>query len=183
LLALNANPALVVSNVGSDPETLASLLETFAQQVDRNIKGSELIQGIITDAYLASPADPGNSWIELFQSIHDKYIDKLPFDGNVVYGMAAAYTFAQALQAAGDEPTRDSLIKAVESGLPQGPGLVPFRYSGDSHDGFTGVQIGTIKGDAVELTGTPKTTDDGSGAIKEFDGKQPEAPSDGIPTG
>jgi ABC-type branched-subunit amino acid transport system substrate-binding protein len=188
LLKLNAlkigyNPQIVVSNVGSDPTTLAGLLEAFAKQGGSEVKGNDLTQGIITDAYLASPADPDNSWIKLFTEIHDKYIPDLPLDGNVLYGMAAAYTFAQAVQAAGKDLTRDSLIEAVEAGLPQGPGLVPFRYSADSHDGFTGAQIGIIKGTTIELQGSPLTTDDGSGAIEEFSGTQPEAPSDGIPTG
>jgi branched-chain amino acid transport system substrate-binding protein len=187
LLKLNAlkvgyNPQIVVSNVGSDPTTLTGLLEAFAKQGGSEVEGNDLIQGIITDAYLATPADPDNSWIKLFTEIHDKYIPELPLDGNVLYGMAAAYTFAQAVAAAGEDLTRDSLIEAVEGGLPQGPGLVPFRYSEESHDGFTGAQIGVIKGTAVELEGSPLTTDDGSGAIEEFSGTQPEAPSDGIPT-
>lgn len=186
LLKLNAlkigyNPQIVVSNVGSDPTTLTGLLEAFAKQGGSEVKGNDLIQGIITDAYLATPADPDNSWIKLFTEIHDKYIADLPLDGNVLYGMAAAYTFAQALKAAGENPTRQSLVDAVEAGLPQGPGLVPFRYSEESHDGFTGAQIGIIKGTAVELQGSPLTTDDGDGAIEEYSGTQPEAPSDGIP--
>ena len=183
MLKINYNPQLVVSNVGSDPITLSGLLEAFAKQGGAKVKGSDLIQGMITDGYLATPADPENSWIKLFQKIHDQYIPKLPFDGNVEYGMAAAYTFAQALANAGDDPTRDSLIEAVESGIDQGPGLVPFRYSSTSHAGFTGTQIGVIKGSAIELKGSPMTTDDGTGAVETFDGKQPEAPSDGIPSG
>jgi ABC-type branched-subunit amino acid transport system substrate-binding protein len=187
LLKLNAlkigyNPTIVVSNVGSDPTTLAGLLEAFAKQGGSEVEGNQLIQGIVTDAYLATPADPDNTWIKLFQKIHDQYIPKLPFDGNVLYGMAAAYTFAQALAAAGDDPTRESLVDAVEAGLPQGPGLVPFRYSADSHDGFTGAQIGVIKGTAVELSGSPVTTDDGDGGIEEFSETQPEAPENGIPS-
>src|SRR4051794_23146383 len=95
--------------------------------------------------------------------------------------MAAAYTFAQALAAAGDNPTRDSLVKAVESGLPQGPGTVPFRYSDSSHAGFTGAQIGVINGQYIELQGKPMTTDDGSGGVQESSATQPQAPSNGIP--
>jgi ABC-type branched-subunit amino acid transport system substrate-binding protein len=181
MLKVNYNPQLAVSNVGSDPITLAGLLEAFAKQGGAKVKGAPLIQGIITDGYLSSPADPSNSWIQLFQQIHDKYIPKLPFDGNVEYGMAAAYTFAQALQAAGKNPTRDSIVKAVEAGLPQGPGLVPFRFSSSSHAGFEGVQIGTIKGTSISFVGTPETTDDSTGAIQPFTGSQPTAPSNGIP--
>jgi ABC-type branched-subunit amino acid transport system substrate-binding protein len=180
-LKLNFKPQLAVSNVGSDPLTLASLLEAFAKKAGATVKGSDLIQGIITDGYLSSPGDPSNSWIQLFKQIHDQYIPKLPFDGNVLYGMAVAYTFAEALKAAGSNPTRDGIVKAVEAGLPQGPGTVPFRYSDSSHAGFTGAQIGVIKGTAIELQGTPMTTDDGSGPVQSSSSKQPEAPSNGIP--
>jgi len=182
MLKVNYNPQLAVSNVGSDPITLSGLLEAFAKQAKATVNGGDLIQGIITDGYLSSPADPSNSWIQLFQKIHDQYIPKLPFDGNVEYGMAAAYTFAQALAGAGDNPTRDSLVKAVESGLPQGPGLVPFRFSADSHAGFTGAQVGVIKGTAIKLLGSPQTTDDGGGAVQDFSGTQPQAPSNGVPS-
>jgi len=181
-LKLGFSPALVVSNVGSDPITLSGLLEAFAKQAKATVNGSDLIQGIITDGYLASPADPSNSWIKLFQKIHDQYIPKLPFDGNVEYGMAAAYTFAQALEGAGDNPTRDGLVKAVENGLAQGPGLVPFRYSADSHAGFTGTQVGVIKGTTISLVGSPQTTDDQSGPVETFSESQPEAPSNGVPS-
>ena len=183
MLKVGFNPQLAVSNVGSDPLTLSGLLEAFAKQGGAKVNGNELIQGIITDGYLASPADPSNSWIQLFKKIHDQYIPKLPFDGNVEYGMAAAYTFAQALLAAGTNPTRDSLVKAVEAGLPQGPGLVPFRYSASSLAGFTGTQIGDIKGTTITLEGSPETTDDGSGPIQTYSTPQPSAPSNGVPTG
>src|SRR4051794_11883734 len=76
------SPKLVVSNVGSDPITLSGLLEAFAKQAGASVKGSDLIQGIVTDGYLSSPADPSNTWIQLFKKIHDQYIAKLPFDGN-----------------------------------------------------------------------------------------------------
>src|SRR3954462_2225414 len=181
LLKLGFNPKLAVSNVGSDPITLSGLLEAFAKQGGATVKGNDLIQGIITDAYLSSPADPTNSWIKLFKQIHDKYIPKLPFDGNVLYGMAVAYTFAQALKAAGSNVTRDGIVKAIEGGLPQGPGTVPFRFSDSSHAGFVGAQMGVIKGSAIELQGKPMSTDYGSGAVQESNATQPTAPSNGIP--
>jgi ABC-type branched-subunit amino acid transport system substrate-binding protein len=181
LLKLGYNPTLAVSNVGSDPITLSGLLEAFAKQGGAKVNGSQLIQGMITDAYQSSPADPNNSWIKLFKQIHDKYISKLPFDGNVLYGMAVAYTFAEALKAAGANPTRDGIVKAIEKGLPQGPGTVPFRYSDSSHAGLTGAQIGVIKGLVIQLQGSPMTTDDGSGAVQVSNATQPQAPANGIP--
>ena len=179
-LALKYQPAhLVVSNVGSDPITLSGLLTSFSKG---KAPGKALIQGIITDGYLSSPIDPSNSWIQLFKTIHDKYIPKLPFDGNVEYGMAAAYTFAEALEAAGQNPTRASIVAAVENTKFAGPGLVPYAYSPTDHSGFTGAQMGIIKGLAIKLIGTPLTTDDGNGPITPYTTPQATAPSNGIPT-
>ena len=42
----------MVSDVGSDPITLAGLLEAFAKQGGATVNGNPLTQGIITDGYL-----------------------------------------------------------------------------------------------------------------------------------
>ena len=105
-LKLGFAPALVVSNVGSDPITLAGLLEAFAKQGGATVSGNALTEGIITDGYAPTLGDPSNSWIALFKKIHDQYIPKLPFDGNVLYGEAVGYTFVQAMLKAGRNPTR-----------------------------------------------------------------------------
>jgi ABC-type branched-subunit amino acid transport system substrate-binding protein len=182
MLRARINPQLVVSNVGSDPITLIGLLEAFAKQGGATVKGSDLIQGIVTDSYMVTQADQSNSWIQLFKKVHDQFASSLPMDGNVQYGMAAAWTFAQAVAKAGKNLTRESLIAAVEGGLPPGPGIVPFGFSKDSHAGFTGAQIGIIKGTTIELTGQPLTTDDGSGGLTPYTTQQAPAPS-GAPTG
>jgi ABC-type branched-subunit amino acid transport system substrate-binding protein len=183
LAALKAqfNPTMVVSNVGSDPTTVSGLLENFAKQAGATVTGGQLIEGIVTDSYLPSLGDMNNSWIALFKKVHDQYVPKLPFDGNVVYGMAYAYTFLQALAAAGKNPTRQGVVDALQSGKIVGPGLTPYRYGADSHAGFTGVQVGTIKSGSLVVTGTPETTDDGSGPITSYTTSQSTAPANGIP--
>jgi ABC-type branched-subunit amino acid transport system substrate-binding protein len=181
MLKANYNPQLAVSNVGSDPITLTGLLEAFAKQGGATIQGNPLIQGIVTDSYATPVGDTTNSWTVLFKKIHDQYIPNLPFDGNVGYGMSAAYLFVQALQAAGQNPTRQSIVKAIESSHFSGPGLVPFAFSASSHAGYTGVQIGTITGSAIVSSGQPMTTDDGSGDITPYTAAQPTAPANGIP--
>ena len=67
--------------------------------------------------------------------------------------MGLAYTFVEALQRAGANPTRQSIVHAIEKGGLTGPGLVPFRYSKDSHAGYTGAQIGEIKNGETAVTG------------------------------
>jgi ABC-type branched-subunit amino acid transport system substrate-binding protein len=182
-LKLGFSPTLAVSNVGSDPITTAGLLQAFAKQAGAAVQQpNQLIEGIISDTYLPPLGDTNNSWITLFKKVHDQYLPKLPFDGNVGYGMASAYTFAQALAAAGKNPTRQGLIDALQKGNLTGPGLVPFRYSASSHAGYTGVQVGTIHAGQLVVTGTPLTTDDSSGAIKPYTGTPMTAPANGVPS-
>jgi ABC-type branched-subunit amino acid transport system substrate-binding protein len=183
MLKANYNPQLVVSNVGSDPLTLAGLLTAFAKQGGATVKGSQLIQGIITDGYGPGWGDASNPWITLFKKVHDQFDAKAPMDGNVLYGMAVAYTFAQAVAKAGKDLTREALVKAVEAGLDPGWGTVPFRYSASSHAGYTGVQVGTIKGTTIVFSGTPETTDDQTGAITPYTTAQGAPPANGVPTG
>src|SRR5580698_1620580 len=123
---LGYKPQLVVSNVGIDPTTVGGLLKTFS----KGKAGTELIEGAITDGYLPSTADLSNPWIALFKKVRDQYDPSAPFDGNVEYGMANAYTLAQALQLAGKSLTRQDLVNAVNTSGSKltGPGLVPFRY-------------------------------------------------------
>jgi ABC-type branched-subunit amino acid transport system substrate-binding protein len=175
---LDYHPQLVVSNVGTDPTTLIGLLKAFS----KGKAPSSLIDGIVTDGYLPPTDDTSDSWVKLFRQIHSRYIPKLPYEANVEYGMAVAYTFAEALAKAGKNPTRQSIVKAVETGNLTGPGLVPFRYGkGGSHAGYTGTQIGVIKGGKVVLQGQPETTDDAGGPVSAFSGGHPDAPANGIP--
>jgi len=64
-----------------------------------------------------------------------------------IYGMAAAYTFTQALQHAGRHPTRNSIVAAVNGGAvnSSGPALLPLEDSPTDHDGYPGEQIGRIE--------------------------------------
>jgi branched-chain amino acid transport system substrate-binding protein len=176
-LKLDYHPKLVVSNVGSDPTTLKGLLKAFS----KGKAPSALIDGIESDSYLPPTTDTSNSWIALFQKVHQQYIAKLPFDGNVLYGMALAYTFVDALQKAGANPTRQGIVDTIQSRKLTGPGLVPFRYSKESHAGYTGVGIAEIKNGETTPIGKPLTTDDGDGAITEYTTAQPQAPANGIP--
>ena len=130
-LKLGFSPTMVVSNVGSDPITLSGLLESFAKQNGATVNGNQLTAGMISDGYVPSVGDTGNSWITLFKKVHDQYDAKAPFDGNVLYGMGAAYTFVQAMLKAGPNPTRADLVSAINGGLPQGPLGRPVRLLRD----------------------------------------------------
>ncbi len=182
-LKLSFAPTLVVSDVGADPITLAGLLQAFAKQGGATVNGNALSQGIITDGYLPSLGDTGNSWIALFKKVHDTYDAKAPFDGNVLYGEAVAYTFVQAMFKAGRNPSRADLVSAINGGLPQGPSVAPYDYSSTDHGGMTGAYIGVINKGVVVQQGPVLTTDaSASGAITPYTGGEQAAPASGIPS-
>jgi ABC-type branched-subunit amino acid transport system substrate-binding protein len=181
-LKLGFSPTLVVSNVGSDPITLSGLLEAFAKQGGATVNGNALTAGMITDGYAPSVGDTSNSWIALFKKIHDQYDAKAPFDGNVLYGMAAGYTFVQAMLKAGKNPTRADLVSAINAGLPQGPAVAPYAYSATDHDGVTGAYIGIINNGILTQQGSVLTTDtSASGPISTYSGTESQAPASGVP--
>jgi ABC-type branched-subunit amino acid transport system substrate-binding protein len=181
-LKLGFSPTLVVSNVGSDPITLGGLLEAFAKQGGATVNGNSLTDGIITDGYAPAVGDTSNSWVALFKKVHDQYDAKAPFDGNVLYGMAVAYTFVQAMLKAGRNPTRADLVSAINAGLPQGPVVAPYAYSMTDHDGVTGAYIGVINNGVLAQQGPVLTTDtSATGAITTYTGTQSTAPASGIP--
>ena len=181
-LKLGFSPTLVVSNVGSDPITLSGLLESFAKQGGSTVNGNTLTAGIISDGYAPSVGDTSNSWVALFKKVHDQYDAKAPFDGNVLYGMGAAYTFVQAMLKAGRNPTRADLVSAINSGLPQGPLVAPFAYSNSDHDGVTGAYIGIINNGVLTQEGPVLVTDTSAGgAITTYTGTEPQAPASGVP--
>ena len=181
-LKLGYSPALVVSDVGSDPITLAGLLESFAKQGGATVSGNALTQGIITDGYSPSLGDAGNSWVTLFKKIHDQYLPKLPFDGNVLFGEGVAYTFVQAMLKAGKNPTRADLVKAIEGGLAQGPVVAPYTYSATDHAGMTGAYIGVIKNGVIVQQGPVLvTTTSPSSPVTAYTGTAPAAPASGMP--
>jgi ABC-type branched-subunit amino acid transport system substrate-binding protein len=176
---LGYKPQLVISSVGIDPTTVGGLLKTFS----KGKAGTELIEGAITSGYLPSPTETSNPWIALFQKVHAQYDSGAPFDGNVVFGMANAYTLAQSLQLAGKKLTREDLVKAVNTNGSKltGPGLVPFRYSTSVHGGYAGVEMGQVRNGKIVLFGGPLVTEPtASSPITSYTTTQPSPPSSGV---
>jgi hypothetical protein len=179
---LGFKPQLAVSNVGIDPITVGGLLKAVSKG---KVSGTALIEGAITDGYLPSNTDSSNPWIKLFQKVHAQYDSKVPFDGNVEYGMANAYTLVQALKAAGKNLTRQDLVSAIDKqgGKWTGPGLVPYRYGGSQHGGFGGAEMGKIQNGKIVLFGGPLTTSPAaSSPITPYTTQQPAPPSSGVPS-
>jgi branched-chain amino acid transport system substrate-binding protein len=163
------HPQFVVSSIGSDPPIISGLLGSA---------NASLENGVITDSYLPSEFDTTNPWISLFKTIHDQYDASQPFDGNTVYGMSAGYLFVQALEGAGKNPTRQSIVNVLNAkgSSYKGPGLVPLGYSKSYHGGYMGAQIGTVNNGTFTTSGPVWVTHD-TGPITTYTTPQPEPPS------
>lgn len=161
----------VVSNVGADPRALEGYLKDAAVP---------LTDGMVSDEYFA-PLDPKNSWFQLFDRVNKKHNPDLPLDRTLMFGYSLAYTATQALLAAGEEPTRESLVEAMEKGGFEGPGLTPLAYSGDDHSGYTGAVVTVVKDLDASHDSPVYVTGSGDGPVEEYDEEQPEAPASGMP--
>lgn len=161
----------VVSGVGADPAALQGYLKENAKA---------LTQGMISLEYFA-PLEEGDSWYELFNGINEKYNPDLPLDRTLMYGYSLAYTATQALLAAGEDPTRESLLEAMEKGGFEGPLLTPLAYSEDDHSGATGGIVTQTKDLKPTYVSPLYVTGHGDSPVEEYDGENPEAPADGMP--
>lgn len=128
--------------------------------------GPKLLQGLVGANYL--PSLGGDSdWVALFEQVNEEYNDGAPFDGNTIYGMSVAYLFAEALEAAGENPTRASLIEAVQSGDLAGNGILPLSFSEDSHAAYLGVGITAVDQGVQDYVGATYAVEGGSVAAVE----------------
>jgi len=111
-LKLNFEPQWFYSNVGSDPTLVGSLLSEFSKGAVKN--GSSMLDGVLTTEYLAGTDSPDDPWVKLWQKVWDQNGTSGPLTNYRIYGMAEAYTFVQALEAAGPNPTREGIVDALE---------------------------------------------------------------------
>ena len=180
VLQLNWQPQWIYSNVGADPALVGSLLSEFSKG---KVTDAGLLSGAITTEYLAGVDETDDPWIQLWQRVWKKYGGEGKLTNYRVYGMAEAYTFVQALQAAGKDLTRDGLVAAVEKagGNFEGPALAPFRYAPDSHAGISGMKVVEIRGKGGEDLTPVLVTDNGDAPIKQSNSENAPPPEDGIP--
>ncbi|MEV0647125.1 ABC transporter substrate-binding protein [Phytomonospora sp. NPDC050363] len=162
-------PRWHVSSSGGDYPTLVGYL---GEEV-----GPALLEGMVSANYL--PFSPGGEWVTLFTEINTKYNGGAPFTGNTVYGMSVGYLFAEALAAAGQDPTRESLIAALESGSLVGNGIVPLSYSATDHSAFRSVGITLVGKGVQDYEGTTYSVADG--AVTPVEAKPAPPVNGGIP--
>ncbi|MEX0428111.1 ABC transporter substrate-binding protein [Nocardioides sp. DS6] len=180
-MKLNYQPQWFYSNVGSDATLVGSLLANFSKGQVKN--GAALLNGVMTTAYLPTVDMTDDPWIQLFEKVWKANGVKGPLSNYEVYGMAQAYTFVQALQAAGKDLTREGLVKVLEEqgGSLTGPVYAPYRFSADSHLGTSGMKVVKLEGGKVQQVTGVETTDIGDAAITNADQEEATPPADGIP--
>ena len=174
--ALKYAPQWILGSVGGDATT---------------IKAAGVPAGVLYNAVGASfaPAttDLTDEYVKLFSEIYAKAVPGSAFDNNVLVGMNSAFVAAQALKAAGNNPTRKSLMKAIDAKGASfaSAALVPLNYSKTSHVGYNGYWFGKYSptGDLKPVDGkyVVYTTDSGSGAVVKSTYKRPAMPAKGLP--
>ncbi|WP_182524528.1 ABC transporter substrate-binding protein [Nocardioides dongkuii] len=182
-LKLGYTPQWYYSNVGSDPALVGSLLSEFSEGA---VPGSESsLDGVLTSEYIPGVDAPDDPWVQLWQQVWDEHGEKGELTNYRIYGMSHAYAFVQALQEAGEDLTRDGLVEAMEEVGQDldGPQLAPYRYSGDSHLGISGLRLVELQGGVGEPLTPVLTTDIGDVEITEDESGQADdaPPESGIP--
>jgi ABC-type branched-subunit amino acid transport system substrate-binding protein len=174
--ALKYAPQWILGSVGGDATT---------------IKAAGVPAGVLYNAVGASfaPAttDMTDEYVKLFSDIYAKAVPGSAFDNNVLIGMNSAFVAAQAIKAAGTNPTRKSLMAAIEAKGASfaSAALLPLNYSKTSHIGYNGYWFGKYSpsGDLKPVDGkyVLYTTDSGSGAVVKSTWKRPAMPAKGLP--
>ena len=155
------------------------------------IKLTGVPAGVLYNAigFSALPAttDLNDEYVKLFSEIYAKAVPGSAFDLNVFVAMNSAFMTAQALKAAGLNPTRKSLLAVLDT---KGATLAnaafsPVGFTSNSHVGLTGYWVGKYSpaGDLLPIGGTyvTYTTDSGSGAVVKSTYKRPAMPAKGLP--
>ena len=193
------HPQYVVDSVGSDSPTVGPLLSSFTAAGGGSAAeakaASGLLYGVITEDYIPPEGLSTNPWVQVSAKLLEKYAPALwkkdGLNGNTEYGVALAYTFVQALEAAGKNLTRAGLMRAIAS---KGhrfvtPGLVPLSYSKSVHYGYEGaemIELAPTAPPVVTPTGrwpgakvlTPvEETTPGKGPVKVYHGKVSTPPA------
>ena len=174
--AMKYAPQWILGSVGGDATT---------------IKAAGVPAGVLYNAvgasFLPATTDLTDEYVSLFSSIYSKAVPGSAFDNNVLVGMNSAFVAVQAIKAAGANPTRKSLIAAINT---QGSkfasaALLPLNYTATSHVGYNGYWFGKYSptGDLKPVGGTYTlyTTDSASGAVVKSTYKRPAMPAKGLP--
>jgi ABC-type branched-subunit amino acid transport system substrate-binding protein len=178
--ALKFAPQWILGSVGADPTTI--------RIASGNPQATALLNNAISASWLPDAADTNDRFVKFFREVNAKYNNNVDFDANVMVGMNAGMLTVQALRAAGRNPTRQSLINAIET---KGRTFVsaafaPYGVSKSTHAGYTGFWIGKFNASGalspVDAGRTIYVTDSAAGPVNKVAPKRAKLPAKGIPT-
>jgi len=180
-MRLNYDPEWFYSSIGSDVDLVGSLLGRFSQGAVTD--GAQSLEGMISLEYIPGVDSPENPWTQLWQKVWAENGTGDPLTNYRIYGLSQAYAFVQALEAAGENPTREGIVAEIQDGGMdfEGPQLAPFRYSDSSHLGISGASVFQIRGGVPEYLTPVLQTDIGDSAVEEYTGAESTPPESGIP--
>lgn len=126
---------VTATKVGWSPATFINNVSANRLFMQAAAKNGANVDGVISTSYLNSSTDPSlanTPGVKLANQILAGYAPSLvpsfqKGDANVMYGLAEGWTFVYALQHAGKNPTRASLVKAYKS---LNTSANPFVYPG-----------------------------------------------------
>ncbi len=174
--AMKYAPQWILGSVGGDATTIT------ASGVPAGV-----LYNAVGASFLPATTDTTDEYVSLFSGIYAKAVPGSAFDNNVLVGMNSAFVTVQALKAAGKNPTRKSLMAAINSkgSTFASAALLPLNYSSTSRVGYNGywfgkyTPTGALRPDGGKYT--LYTTDSGTGAVVKSTYKRPAMPAKGLP--
>ncbi len=180
-------PQFIMGSVGADPTTLLTLAGATTPALQAATLRS--LTGALSLSFLPAATDTEDEYVKKFIEINTTYNKGVPWDNNVLVGMNQALLIVQALRAAGENPTRASLISALKS---KGGTFASAGYSkleSANNVGYTGYWVGRynstgviapVDGGKPVVYTTDSSTANGDVAVSTF--TRPAMPADGVPT-
>ena len=170
-------PQWILGSVGGDATTIRTATAVPVA----------VLNGALGASFMPDAADTDDEYVKFFREVNADYNKGVEFDNNVLAGMNGAMMVAQALKAAGQNPTRKSLIAAIENrgATFASAGLTPLAYSRTSRVGYTGYWIGKYNATGaiipVEGKNVIYTTDSGNAPVVKGTSRRPALPTKGLP--
>jgi len=180
-------PQFIMGSVGADPTTLLTLAGATTPALQAATLRS--LTGALSLSFLPAATDTEDEYVKKFIEINTTYNKGVPWDNNVLVGMNQAMLIVQALRAAGENPTRASLISALKS---KGGTFASAGYSkleSANNVGYTGYWVGRynstgviapVDGGKPVVYTTDSSTTNGDVAVYTFTRRA--MPADGVPT-
>lgn len=121
--------AHVVTSFGTGDQTTVGLV------------GAKDSNGVVSDIFFNPVTEPTNPEVKMLTGILHKYSPSTPVNDNVMIGLSAAQLLVEQLRAAGKNPTRASLLNAMETKKFTGNWYQNVAESSTNHNAWTCIKL------------------------------------------